>query len=150
RRPTSGARSARGPSATPYSAASPRSRPLPPPCLRLLWWTPGALPSGRSMDDAQTRDASLLPDPGGGQLLRQTEERFRLLVEAVQDYALFMLDPDGRVASWNAGAQRIKGWRADEIIGQHFSKFYPPEALARGWPEHELVVARREGRFEDE
>ena len=72
-----------------------------------------------------------------------SEERFRLLVESVRDYAIFMLDPDGRVLTWNAGAERIKGYRADEIIGQHFSRFYPPEALARGLPEHELEVATR-------
>ena len=82
--------------------------------------------------------------------LRQSEERFRLLVEGVQDYAIFMLDPEGRVASWNAGAERIKGYKADEIIGQHFSRFYPQEAIDRGWPEHELKVAGAEGRFEDE
>jgi PAS domain S-box-containing protein len=82
--------------------------------------------------------------------LRESEERFRLLVENVRDYAIFMLDPDGRVTSWNAGAERIKGYRPEEIIGQHFSRFYPPDAVERGWPEHELAVARREGRFEDE
>src|SRR4051812_42053258 len=82
--------------------------------------------------------------------LRQSEERFRLMVEGVKDYAIFMLDPDGRVSSWNQGAERIKGYSASEIIGQHFSRFYPADALARGWPDHELAVARREGRFEDE
>ena len=84
------------------------------------------------------------------QSLRQSEERFRLLVEAVKDYAIFMLDPQGIVLSWNDGAERIKGWSAAEIIGQHFSRFYPKDALERGWPQHELAVARREGRFEDE
>ena len=64
----------------------------------------------------------------------QGEERFRLLVESVRDYAIFMLDTDGRVVTWNAGAERFKGYRAHEIIGQHFSRFYPPEALARGSP----------------
>lgn len=82
--------------------------------------------------------------------LPDTDERFRLLVEGVKDYAIFMLDPDGFVVSWNAGAEAIKGYRADEIIGQHFSRFYPPDSVARGWPEHELKVAGREGRFEDE
>src|SRR5215213_4240927 len=82
--------------------------------------------------------------------LRQNEEHFRLLVEGVKDYAIFMLDPEGRIASWNAGAENIKGYQAQEIIGRHFSTFYPPEAIARGWPEHELVVAQQEGRFEDE
>ena len=82
--------------------------------------------------------------------LRQSEERFRLLVEAVQDYAIFMLDPGGHVVSWNAGAQRIKGYLAAEIIGKHFSCFYPQEDLQRGKPEWELQVATRDGRFEDE
>lgn len=82
--------------------------------------------------------------------LRQSEERFRLIVESVRDYAIFMLDPEGRVATWNSGAEHIKQYAADEIIGQHFSRFYPAEAIARGWPEHELKVARREGVFEDE
>ena len=82
--------------------------------------------------------------------LRHSEERFRLLVEAVKDYAIFMLDPDGRVASWNAGAERIKGYAAHEIIGKHFSVFYPEEARRKKWPEQELSLAREHGRFEDE
>lgn len=81
--------------------------------------------------------------------LRQSEERFRLMIESVQDYAIFMLDPQGYVASWNVGAERIKGYRADEIIGQHFSRFYPPEAPPH-LPEQELAFVREEGRFEDE
>jgi PAS domain S-box-containing protein len=82
--------------------------------------------------------------------LRMSEERFRLLVDSVRDYAIFMLDPNGVIVSWNAGARRIKGYSASEIVGKHFSTFYLQEALDRGWPEHELAVARREGRFEDE
>ena len=81
---------------------------------------------------------------------RQSEERFKLLVESVREYAIFMLDPGGHVLTWNAGAERFKGYRADEIIGQHFSRFYPPEALARGVPEQELQIASRTGAFEDE
>lgn len=81
---------------------------------------------------------------------RQNEERFRVLVEGVKDYAIFMLDPAGNVASWNAGAQRIKGYSADEIIGRHFSAFYPEEDIRAGKTEMELEVATREGRFEDE
>ncbi len=81
---------------------------------------------------------------------RETDDHLRLLVESVLDYGIFMLDPDGRVASWNPGAERIKGWRADEIIGRHFSTFYTQDAIDHGWPQHELSVAGREGRFEDE
>ena len=82
--------------------------------------------------------------------LSQSEERFRILVEGVQDYAIFLLDPEGLVASWNTGAERIKGYRAEEIIGQHFSRFYPAEPLARGFPAEELRRATAAGRFEDE
>ncbi|HKN54604.1 MAG TPA: PAS domain S-box protein, partial [Amycolatopsis sp.] len=78
------------------------------------------------------------------------DERFRLLVQGVLDYAIFMLDPAGNISSWNAGAKRIKGWSADEIIGQHFSVFYPPEDVAAGKPAWELEVAVAEGRLEDE
>ena len=82
--------------------------------------------------------------------LRRSEERFRLLIECVEDYAIFMLDPDGKVTSWNRGAQRIKGYTADEIVGRHFSVFYPADAVARGWPQTELRHAQANGRFEDE
>lgn len=82
--------------------------------------------------------------------LRQSEERFRLLVEAVGDYAIFMLDPHGRVMSWNTGAQRSKGYTSREIIGQHFRIFYLPESQAEGHPEHELEIALSEGRYEEE
>ncbi len=82
--------------------------------------------------------------------LAHSEEQFRLLVASVVDYAIFMLDPAGHVATWNAGAERINGYRADEIIGLHFSRFYPAEQIARGWPDYELRTAREVGRFEDE
>jgi PAS domain S-box-containing protein len=84
------------------------------------------------------------------EMLRRSEERFRLLVQSVRDYAIFMLDPDGRIVNWNEGAERIKGYRADEIVGQHFSAFYPEDARKADWPQHELKVAAAEGRFEDE
>jgi PAS domain S-box-containing protein len=84
------------------------------------------------------------------EMLRMSEERFRLLVEGVKDYAIFMLDPGGHIVSWNLGAQKNKGYEASEIIGQHFSVFYPPEVAAIGWPEQELRNALRDGRFEDE
>lgn len=82
--------------------------------------------------------------------LRQSEERMRIMVEAVRDYAIFMLDPEGNVTTWNAGAASIKGYSADEIIGKHFSVFYRPEDAAAGMPERELRIARSEGRYEEE
>jgi PAS domain S-box-containing protein len=82
--------------------------------------------------------------------LRRSEERFRLLVEAVEDYAIFMLDPTGHIVSWNAGAQRSELYSADEIIGRHFRVFYPPEQQERRHPEHELEIALREGHYEEE
>jgi PAS domain S-box-containing protein len=82
--------------------------------------------------------------------LRRTEERSHLFIQAVQDYAIFMLDPDGSVATWNTGAERIKGYTASEIIGQHFSRFYPEEDVRAAKPAWELAVATREGRFEEE
>lgn len=77
------------------------------------------------------------------------EDRYQLLIDAVQDYAIFMLDPTGRVASWNGGARKIKGYEAGEIIGRHFSVFYTPEDIASGKPAHELAVATAQGRVED-
>ena len=82
--------------------------------------------------------------------LREVEAPFRLLVEAVQDYAIFMLNPEGQVSSWNVGAERIKGYKTNEIVGRHFSCFYPEEDVRSGKPARELVVAADEGRFEDE
>ncbi|WP_411883242.1 PAS domain S-box protein [Polaromonas sp. YR568] len=79
-----------------------------------------------------------------------TTDRFRLLVDAVQDYGIFMLDTQGNVVSWNTGAQRLKQYRPDEIIGRNFSVFYPPEAIAAGWPAEELRRAEQAGRFEEE
>jgi PAS domain S-box-containing protein len=78
------------------------------------------------------------------------ERQFGLLIEGTADYAIFMLDPDGYIASWNPGAERIKGYKASEIIGKHFSTFYTADALAKDWPGHELRVATELGRFEDE
>ena len=79
-----------------------------------------------------------------------TDEQFRLLVSTVSDYAIYLLDPAGRVASWNAGAERIKGYRAGEVLGRHFSLFYPPEDRAAGKPEQALARAAQDGRFEGE
>jgi PAS domain S-box-containing protein len=82
--------------------------------------------------------------------LRLSEERSRLLIEGVAEYAIFMLDRDGYVTTWNTGAERMKGYSAEDIIGRHFRVFYPPEAQARRHPEYELEVAVREGRYEEE
>jgi PAS domain S-box-containing protein len=82
--------------------------------------------------------------------LRASEERFRLLVEGVKDYAIFMLDPQGRISTWNKGAQRIGGYEAGEVIGEHFSIFYTEEDLERSHPEEVLRIAAEEGRYEEE
>src|SRR5438445_245956 len=82
--------------------------------------------------------------------MAKAREDFLRLVEHVEDYAIFLLDADGRIASWNVGAERIKGYRADEVIGQHLSRFYTPEDVAAGRPAHALDVARREGVYRDE
>ncbi len=82
--------------------------------------------------------------------LLESEERFRLLVEGVKDYAIFMLDPEGRVVTWNAGAERLKGYKSEEILGQSFSRFYIPEDIALGKPDKQLEAARAEGKVEEE
>lgn len=82
--------------------------------------------------------------------LMHSEQRFRLFVEAVRDYALFLLDPKGNITTWNTGAERIKGYKSSEIIGKHFAVFYPEEDLKTRKPWRELEVAAEEGRFEDE
>jgi PAS domain S-box-containing protein len=82
--------------------------------------------------------------------LRRSEEQFRLLVQGVKDYAIYMLDEHGNVSNWNAGAERIKGYTAEEIVGRHFSLFYTPEEIAKNGPQTSLSVAAREGRFEKE
>jgi len=84
------------------------------------------------------------------EVIRQTEERFRLMVQGVKDYAILTLDPEGRVTSWNEGAQQIKGYAAEEILGRHFSCFYPQESLAAGIPDRELDEARQKGSAENE
>jgi PAS domain S-box-containing protein len=84
------------------------------------------------------------------QALIASERRFRLLLEGVVDYAIFQLDPNGIIATWNAGAERIKGYTADEILGRHFRSFYTPEEVQAGVPETALATARREGRYEAE
>ena len=97
------------------------------------------------------QDVPTRPDgePGQG-TPTQRDDLYRLLVQHVKDYAIFLLDPQGYVLTWNEGAQRIKGYQAHEILGQHFSRFYPPEEVRRGTPASGLRVAAQEGRWEHE
>ena len=95
-----------------------------------------------------TRDITAKRD--AEKALHASEERFRLLVQGVTDYAIYMLSPQGEVSNWNVGAERIKGYRADEIVGQHFSRFYTEEDRTGGLPRHALGTAEREGRYEAE
>lgn len=84
------------------------------------------------------------------EILRESEERFRLIVDGVKDYAIFMLDPGGLIASWNSGAKHITGYETHEILGKHFSIFYPPEEIKAGKPAHELEVAAKDGKYQEE
>ena len=100
----------------------------------------------RALEEKQQRSAKEQAEKA----LRESEEHFRLLVEGGKDYAIIMLDPDGHVVSWNPGAERIHGYRAEEILGQHFSIFHLPEDIGRGKPETELELGATQGRCEDQ
>jgi PAS domain S-box-containing protein len=107
----------------------------------------------RSNDEPSPIALSTKPpflDAGGGIGAPLSSEVFALLVEGIRDYAIFMLNPHGIILSWNEGARRLKGYAPEEIIGQHFSKFYPADAVNAGWPDVELHNAKETGRFEDE
>jgi len=107
-----------------------------------------AVPARADEADFDTLAATGHQSPGG--IAHETGDLHRLLVDSIDEYAIFALDPAGYILSWNAGAHRLKGYVADEIIGQHFSVFYPPEQVKRGFPNFELREAARVGRFEDE
>jgi PAS domain S-box-containing protein len=106
------------------------------------------LPYERAVSTFDSNAAVARQAPGG--FAHEAGELHRLLVDSVKDYAIFALDPDGYILSWNSGAARLKGYDADQIIGQHFSVFYPRERVAEGFPMYELREAARVGRFEDE
>jgi len=119
----------------------------------------GRLVQARKDGSVMVVDGNWLLDRTAGRILEvnreitdeiATSERFRLLVESVKDYAIFLLDTKGRISSWNEGARRIKGYEAHEIMGTHFSAFYPQEDIEAGKPERELRMARESGRVEDE
>jgi PAS domain S-box-containing protein len=103
--------------------------------------------SGRTPPTAEPRAPRRVPRHTGKHL---EDDRYRLILDAITDYAILMLDPDGVVLTWNRGAQNLKQWRDTEIIGKHFSVFYPPEDIQRGKPQAELAGAAATGRFEDE
>ena len=118
------------------------------------FWTSIVIDPVRDSDGAVigfakvTRDISHRRDAEAR--LRESEQRFRMLVQGVRDYAIYMLDPDGIVSNWNAGAEAIKGYTADEIVGQNFSRFYTEADRAAGEPARALAIAKREGKFENE
>ncbi|MFN4176596.1 PAS domain S-box protein [Phenylobacterium sp.] len=118
------------------------------------FWSEGALHAIRGEDGRLVGFAKIARDATRQRALQQqameSERRFRLLVESVTDYAICMLDVNGAVTHWNPGAERIKGYGAEEIVGQHFSRFYTPEDRKAGLPARALETARREGRFEAE
>ncbi len=130
-----------------FSGLSPQAAPLVAFLLEggLVSFLASSLRSATARAEASTQEARAHEDS-----LRTSEERFRMLVEGVKDYAILMLSPEGRVGSWNEGAERIEGYRAEEILGRHFSVFYTEADVERGHPEGELRVAASEGRYEEE
>ena len=119
---------------------------------------PGEIPMAKSSKSKKPVVSATSPNKkpspkgrkGGDKVFMQNDELYRLFVDSIKDYAILMLDPTGHVLSWNPGAELLKGYHADEIIGKHFSIFYPREDVEHGKPEMELRVATNENRFEDE
>lgn len=95
-------------------------------------------------------DSTVPIDRRRGDRSAEQTDLFRLFIESIREFAIFILDPEGNVLTWSPGAQAMKGYTRDEIVGQHFSKLYLPEAVQSGWPQRELVLAQKEGRFSDE
>ena len=114
--------------------------------------TGGVLPRGRTL--RKVAEKHLVQMEGERRIveeaLRESEERYRMLLDGIQDYAIIMMDPRGQIVSWNAGAERIKGYRADEIIGHNFSCFFPPEDIQRGRPDEVLRLTAANGRHEEQ
>lgn len=102
------------------------------------------------MKSKDPKSSEVPPATGLKRLPIEMSDRLQVLIETLKDYAILLLDKDGKILTWNPAAQRIKGWTADEIIGQHFSKFYPKEDVARGKTEMELTKAEETGRYEEE
>ena len=103
-----------------------------------------------TVNQSDNNDSLRRPERSVEDVLKASEEHFRLLVEGVKDYAIFMLDPQGHIVSWNSGAEHMDGYRAEEIVGRHFSVFYTKEDLEREHPEEELRIAMVEGAYEEE
>jgi PAS domain S-box-containing protein len=108
----------------------------------------------RDLSMPNAAEKRLAPKKGRRRLmeeaLRESQEQYRMLLDGIEDYAIFMMDPEGRIVSWNAGAERIKGYRADEIIGHNFSCFFPPEDIERGRPQEVLRITAASGRHEEQ
>lgn len=109
-----------------------------------------ALPSDRRVKEVNRESRRQNAGHGTTERLRQSEERFQVLIDSIQDYAIYILDPNGFVTSWNTGAQRIKGYRPKEIVGKHFSRFYTPDDNRINKPKRNLETAAAKGRYEDE
>jgi PAS domain S-box-containing protein len=112
--------------------------------------SPAASPSGEAATAHPPSSQSRAAVRARRSAQRARDDLLERLVADVEDYAIFVLDAEGNVSSWNAGAERFKGYRAEEIIGRHFSVFYPPEDVAAGKPQRELAIAASDGRLEDE